>query len=65
MTVMDRAGRVVQEGFGENRKEAVASFLAHANCDGTGAAVVEATQNGTVMDDWLEELVWGSPLVPP
>ncbi len=57
LTVLDQAGKVVKEGPVENRKEAVASFLTRATCDGETAAVLEATRNWTVMYDWLEELV--------
>lgn len=57
MTVMNEAGKVIQEGKVDNRQEAVADFLAKANCNGNSSAVLEATRNWTVMHDWLEELV--------
>jgi transposase len=56
LTMMDERGEVLQEGPVENRKEAVAEFLARDGGE-ESAAVLEATQNWTVMHDWLEELV--------
>jgi transposase len=57
MMVMDEAGKISKQGRVDNRKEAVATFLESAHCNGNSAAVLEATRNWTVMHDWLEELV--------
>jgi len=57
MTVMYEKGKIVKEGAVNNSKEAIASFLAQAQCNGNGAAVLEASRNWPVMYDWLEELV--------
>lgn len=57
MTVVDEKGTIMREGIVNNSKEAVASFLARAQCDGNSAAVLEASRNWPVMYDWLEELV--------
>ena len=56
LTMMDERGQVLREGPVENRKEVVAEFLARDDGEGS-AAVLEATQNWTVMHDWLEDLV--------
>lgn len=57
LTVIDERGQVLGEGRVENRREAVAQFLARADGQGNSAAVLEATRNWTVMHDWLEGLV--------
>lgn len=57
MVAMDEKGTVVKEGVVNNCKQAVASFLTQAQCDGNSAAVLEASRNWPVMYGWLEELV--------
>ena len=57
LTAMNEAGKIVKVGVVGNQKEAVASFLSSAGCNGSSSAVLEATRNWTVMHDWLEELV--------
>lgn len=65
MTVMDEKGKIVKEGAVNNCKEDIASFLTQAQCDGSSAAVLEASRNWTVMYDWLEELVHEVHLAHP
>lgn len=65
MAVMDGKGTIIREGVVNNSKEAVASFLTQAQCDGNSAAVLEASRNWPVMYDWLEELVHEVHLAHP
>jgi transposase len=65
LTAMNEAGKIVKEGVVDNHKEAVASFLTSAGCNGNSSAVLEATRNWTVMHDWLEELVDAVHLAHP
>ncbi|MBL7208977.1 MAG: transposase [Dehalococcoidia bacterium] len=57
MTVTDGQGKIVREGVVNNHKEAVVGFLAQAECNGNGAAVLEASRNWPVTHNWLEQLV--------
>lgn len=65
MTAMDEKGTIVKEGTVKNNREAIASFLSQAHCDGNSAAVLEASRNWPVMHDWLEELVGEVHLAHP
>ena len=65
MTVMDEEGQTVKQGVVTNHKQAVATFLTQAQCDGNSAAVLEASRNWPVMYDWLEELVGEVHLAHP
>jgi transposase len=65
MTAVDEKGTIVKEGVVDNHREAIASFLAQAHCDGNSAAVLEASRNWPVMYDWLDELVGEVHLAHP
>jgi transposase len=57
MTVMDETGKICGQGQVSNQPEAIRNFLTRFGVNGNGAAVLEASQNWTMVHDWLEEMV--------